>query len=258
MVTPDGTAQFVRSPFTGQVIDLSVSDGQVVTMGTTVVTVERTDAPNDRLLAMIFVPSDHAVRVAPGDRVDLSVSTAPPGAFGLLRGRVTSIGAYPADIAGIVGLVGGESAAQPYLSGAAPRLIIVDLTPDSHTRSGYAWSHVVRPAGHAALAGHGQGNHEPGQPDAVQPLPRPMTQTLAKPPRADRPPRARRRPSVHRRHSTPTVIQMEAVECGAASLAMILGYYGRHVPLEELRGVCGVSRDGAKASSVIAAARRTG
>ena len=57
---------------------------------------------------------------------------------------------------------------------------------------------------------------------------------------------------------TPTIYQMEATECGAASMAMICSYWGKDIPLEQMRIETGVSRDGCNAGNLMRAGKRFG
>ena len=137
---PSGTVTSVDSPFSGQVIGLTVTQAQVIDRGAPLLTVERTSSPDEPLVAMLFVPEDSVQGVRAGLGVGLSVASAPAAQFGLLQGSVSSVSEFPLSSDQVSALVGGDLAARDYTPSSAPHLVIVSLRPDPATPSGFAWS----------------------------------------------------------------------------------------------------------------------
>ena len=67
-----------------------------------------------------------------------------------------------------------------------------------------------------------------------------------------------KKPVTNKVAKVPVIMQMEALECGAACLAMVMAYYNKWIPLEQVRYDCGVSRDGSNAKNILLAARNYG
>jgi len=142
-----GRRHTVGAPFSGNVISVSVQPGGVVGAGSTIATVERTDGPRDRLVAMLLVPESQAQGIAPGQSVQLTVASAPAAVYGLLKARVTAVSPYPVTRGELDAVLGGELESLDPGSAPASRIVIADLEPDPRTPSGYAWNGVTGPPG---------------------------------------------------------------------------------------------------------------
>jgi multidrug efflux pump subunit AcrA (membrane-fusion protein) len=139
-----GAGHEIVSPLAGQVTSLAVSDGEVISTGSAVATIERATG-GGQLVAMLFVPSDQAAGIVPGQSVGLNVESAPSAAFGLLRGRVVSVSQFPLTSAEVNAVLGGTTTAGTFGAGVAPRLVTVSLERNGHTASGYAWTTAAGP-----------------------------------------------------------------------------------------------------------------
>ncbi|MGA5064447.1 HlyD family efflux transporter periplasmic adaptor subunit [Streptomyces exfoliatus] len=135
----------VRAVAGGRVTTLHARLGSVLTTGADVAAVERVTDPDAPLVAVLYLPGDTAATVRVGARVDLGVQSVPRDRFGVLRGRVASVGRTPQSAAQLGSFLGDAGLAARFSRQGDPVAVLVTLDRSPATASGYAWSSADGP-----------------------------------------------------------------------------------------------------------------
>lgn len=143
--TAQGSSTVVRTIAAGRLTTLVATIGAVITTGADVAAVERVAGPDDPLMAMVYVPADGASAVPVGATVDLTVQSVPTQRYGVLRGRVKSVGRTAQTRQRITGFLGSGQLGEQFSQQGQPVAVLVRLDPSSRTTSGYAWSSADGP-----------------------------------------------------------------------------------------------------------------
>jgi multidrug efflux pump subunit AcrA (membrane-fusion protein) len=136
----------ITSPYTGRVLELKVDSGSTVDRGTALLSVEGLNAQGRvDLVAVVYVAPAEGKKIHPGMEVQVSPSTVRREEYGFMLGRVTSVGQFPATAQGMLRVLGNTELVKRLSAGGTPIEVQVDLTRDTQSVSGYAWSSKVGP-----------------------------------------------------------------------------------------------------------------
>jgi multidrug efflux pump subunit AcrA (membrane-fusion protein) len=130
----------VQAPAAGRVTTLAATIGSVIATGTEVAAVERVEDPGDPLLAMLYMPADSASTVPVGASVDLTVESVSKEKYGVLRGRVKTVGRTSQTVQQIASFLGDSQLAEQFSQQGRPVAVLVELDGSDRTKSGYTWS----------------------------------------------------------------------------------------------------------------------
>jgi len=132
----------VTSPYAGRVVEVRVNEGGIVQAGTPLMSLEPSNA---ELQAVLYLSPADGKEVQPGMSVQVSPSNAPQQQYGVLLGKVSSVGAYPATYDGMLAVLGNEDLARMLSRDGAPIEVRVELVK-ADTHSGYKWSSPQGPS----------------------------------------------------------------------------------------------------------------
>jgi HlyD family secretion protein len=127
----------VLSPIEGRVLEIKVSAGSVLNVGTPVAAVE---AEGSTLEALVYIPADHGKTVKPGMEVRLEPSTVKREEFGTMVGTVVTVSEFPITPQGMAAVLHNDSLVTRFSKAGAPYAAVVRLQRDESTSTGYRWA----------------------------------------------------------------------------------------------------------------------
>lgn len=138
--TGPGQPAQVRTVAPGRVTTLSARIGTVVGTGSELATVERISGPDEPLVAVVYAPASSAASIPAGAAVDLTVQSVAAQQYGVLRGRVLTVGRAPETQQQIADFLGSGELGRRFTAQGRPVAVVVRLERSGSTRSGYVWS----------------------------------------------------------------------------------------------------------------------
>jgi HlyD family secretion protein len=127
----------LTSPTEGQVIEIKVSRGAVLAVGTPVIAIE---TQGSNLEAVIYIPAERGKTVQPGMEVRIEPATVKREEFGTMVGKVVSISGFPVTPEGMAAVLRNDALVRRFSRDSAPYAVLVQLERDSRAVSGYRWS----------------------------------------------------------------------------------------------------------------------
>ena len=127
----------VVSPYAGQVLEIRMSVGSLVQVGTPIISLQ----PDvDSLEAVLYVPAEKAKELRPGMEAEILPTTVRREEYGFIRGNVVFVSDYPATEAAFMRVFENPPLVRALSAGGPVTEVRVDMTTDGHTPSGYRWS----------------------------------------------------------------------------------------------------------------------
>lgn len=130
----------IVSPYTGRVLEVKATEGQLVERGTNLVSVESSGVDVNEVEAYVYLPASDGKKVGNGMKVEISPSTAKREEFGFLPALVTTVSDYPSTDQGLMRVFGNEKLVKQLSGAHAPIQITASLKPSSTNTSHYEWS----------------------------------------------------------------------------------------------------------------------